>query len=205
MMDAFIVILCNLLSFVENPSHPENSFVLRMIFRAIETIAKLAEFFFKKKHQINLIPIKNQMLFLLSRVVFKGTGKHDDFEGFMTCGTNDDMGDVETAIRDMTLSIWLVLNGETKEYFQKIKILPEEIKFDQINLDYVRYVACDLEIITSQISLFAQKSENLFEQSFNFLKLLDQFKDQSGVHGFLQEAESKVDSKVGEKFVTLDP
>lgn len=117
MMDAFIVILCNLLSFVENPSHPENSFVLRMIFRVTETIGKIAEFFFKKKHQINLIPIKNQMLFLLSRVVFKGTGKHDDFEGFMTCGTNDDMGDVDTAIRDMTLSIWLVLNGETKEYF----------------------------------------------------------------------------------------
>ena len=130
--------------------------VLTMLFRAAETVGKIAELFYKNKQTVELLHIIDQVVFLLSKVLFKGLGKHDDFEGFMTCGANDDMGDVDTAIRDMALSLWLIVGEQTKLHLQRVSSKPQESSLlKKIILRYVEYVASDLEIITSQIRLFA--------------------------------------------------
>lgn len=117
MLDAFIVIACNLLNCLESVREPlANHHVLRMVFRCTETVSSIAEFFRKRKQALDLTPIKLQLVYLLSKVVFKGLGKHDDFEGFMACGINNDMGDIDTSVRDMALSLWLVLDEQTKSF-----------------------------------------------------------------------------------------
>ena len=156
MIDAFIVIVCNLLGCLDsNPTLPKHN-ALRMVFRATETVSNITEFFRKRKQTLDLLPIKNQLVFLLSKVFLKGLGKHDDFEGFIACGINDDMGDIDTSVRDMVISLWLILSDESKSFLRTITVLPEQsAALRDISLSYVRYIASDLEIITSQITLFA--------------------------------------------------
>lgn len=123
----------------------------------------------KVKISISLKPVQPELLYLFTKIKFRGNGTHCDFEGFMPEGRVDNMTDIVTEIRDMVIFVWLYADPATKSDIREITSIPSKIS---LSLSNVKKIVYQLDMLTNQIELFSDKTDAVFEDMWNFRHIL---------------------------------